>query len=167
MLSVLGSDALKAAVLGMKGARRDVKSDINKLTRTVMSPVWKSEIEGRARTRLDRRVIGAGVRVKAGNPPAGLAAQSKRKLPGGMVPVEDWTGVEFGSDRGKVTTYTRQTRKSGRVQVRRHTARQMPARSPKGRIAYAALRNIGPRMASLWVQTIVRVFSEAVEKGGK
>lgn len=167
MLSVQGSKALQAAVLGMKGARRDIKSEINKRTRTVLTPVWKYEVEQRARTALDRRVIGSGVRVKAGNPPAALAAQSKRRLPGGMVPVEQWAGLEFGSNRGKVTTYTRRTRKSGRVSVTRHTARQMPARSPKGRVAYRALRDVAPRMASLWVQTIVQVFSKGAEKGGR
>jgi hypothetical protein len=167
VLSVTGSAALQAAVLALKSARRDVKSDINKQTRATMSPVLKAEVESRARSRMDKRVIAAGTRVKAGNPPAGLAAQSKRKLPGGLIPAQDWGGVEFGSDRGKITTYTRATRKSGRVSVTRHTARQMPARSPKGRVAYRALREVAPRMAALWVQTIVRVFNEAAEKGGR
>lgn len=166
MLSVYGSASLQAAVLGMRVARRDIKSEINKRTRSLMSPAWKQEVESRARTRQDKRVIASGVRVKAGNPPAGLAAQSRRKLSGGLVPAEQWSGFEFGADRGKVTTYTRATRKSGRVKVTRHTARQLPARSPKGRVAYPAVRAIGPRLAALWVQTIVQVFNKAAEKGG-
>lgn len=154
-------------MLGLKAADRTVRNDINKATRATLNPVWRDLVARRARTRLDTRVIAAGARIAAGNPPAALAAQSKRKLPGGLTPVESWSAVEFGADQDTVTTYTRTKPRGGTTTVTRHTTRQLPARSPKGRVAYRALREIGPRATALWVQIIVRRFNDGAEKGGR
>lgn len=166
MLSVHGARELRAAVLAMRVARREVRNDINRATRQTFNPVWRQLVNDRARTSLDRRVLNTGVRVVAGNPPALVAAGSRRRLPGGLVPAEQWQGVEFGANRDKVTTYRRRSPSGGTHTVRRHTARQLPARQRTGRVVFPAVADIAPRIASLWVQLIVRKFSEAVEKGG-
>ena len=163
MLSVRGSRELRAAVLAVRTARREVRNDIARATRQTMNPVWRDLVASRARTALDRRVLDTGVRVAAGNPPALVAAGSRRRLPGGLTPAEDWQPVEFGADPDTVTTYTRRSPSGGTHQVRRHTTRQLPARRPKGRVVYPAVAQIAPRLASLWVQLIVRKFSDAVE----
>lgn len=165
MLTVRGSRELQAAVLGLKAARRDVRNTINRATREVMNPVWRGLVEERAFTRLDARVLGTGVRVAAGNPPFLVAAGSRRALPGGLVPADDWHAVEFGADRSTLTTYERRSRNGGTHKVRRHTTRQLPARAPAGNVVWPAVREFVPRLTSLWVQIIVREFSEAVEKG--
>lgn len=165
MLSVLGSQQLRAAVLALKVARRDVRNDIARATRQTFNPVWRDEVAKRARTPLERRVIAAGARIAAGNPPAAVAATSKRKLPGGLVPVESWQAVEFGAARSTVTTYTRRSVNGKSHKVTRHTTRQLPARNRRGRIAYPALEAVAPRLAALWVSIIVRKFNEAVERG--
>lgn len=165
MLSVRGDDRLRAVVLALRQARREVRNDISKATRQTMSPVWRDAVTGNARTAQDRRVIAQGARIAAGNPPAAVAASSRRRLPGGLVPADSWHTVEFGADRDKVTTYKRRSPSGGTHEVTRHTARQLPPRYRKGRVAYPALREVVPRLASLWVQIIVRKFNEAVEKG--
>lgn len=162
-----GSDQLQAAVAGLKGARRDVRNTVNRATRATLSPVWKQEVESRVSRRADVRVF-KGARIVAGNPPYAVAATSKRALSGGLVPATGWQGLEFGAvDPGRVTTYTRRSAGGGTHQVTRHTARQLPRRFPKGRVVYPALGDLGPRLASLWVSVIVRVFNDAAEQGGK
>jgi hypothetical protein len=149
----------------LKAARRDVVNDINKATRATLSPVWQAEVASRARTSLDRRVLAQGARILAGNPPVLVAANSKRRLKGGLVPAEAWMAVEFGANRGAVTTYDRTSTKGTAHKVTRHTRRQLPPINRKGRVVYQAAKSIAPRAASLWVQLVVRKFNEAVEKG--
>ena len=151
---------LRAVVYSLRRADRDLVRQVNKFTRSELNPVWRDEVKSRATTALDKAVIGKGVRIKAGNPPAALAAQSGRPLSGGLVPVDEWYAVELGADRSKVSTYQRATPSGGTARVRRHTSRQLPARSRSGRVALPAMAEIGPRLASLWAATVVRTIYE-------
>jgi len=167
VISVTGSRELQAAVFAMKAADRELKSDINKATRATMSPVWKSLVELHATYRRDTAVIAKGARINAGNPPTAVAAKSNRALRGGLIPSESWQAIEFGGNRNKGSTYTRTSPKGKRHRVTRHTARGLPPRYRNGRVAYQAVGDIGPRLASLWVQLIIRKYAEAAEKAGK
>lgn len=167
MLSVRGSRELQAAVLAVSQARRDIRNDLNRSTRALLSEPWKAEVAKHARTDLDRKVIVKGARILAGNPPVAIAAASTRKLAGGLVPTQDWPAVEFGASRNKTTTYPSRSPKGRAFTVHdRHTTRQLPPRIKGGRVAFAALEAIGPRLASLWVQQVVRTFAEGYERGG-
>ncbi len=165
MLSVGKAPAeLKAVVRILAAVDPELRRQLNRQTRDTLGPVWKGEVMSRAKTPLDRAVIGAGVRIKAGNPPAALAAQSGRARRGGLVPADSWAPVEFGANRSKVVTYRRRS-PAGKVHtVRRHTARQLPARVKSGRVAFPALREVGPRAASLWAATIVRTILDTLDK---
>ncbi|MDF9877463.1 hypothetical protein [Cellulosimicrobium cellulans] len=167
MLHVGDHKELQAVVLAMKAADRDLKRDINQATRTTMNPVWKSLVQTNAARSLDGRVIVPGTRIAGGNPPAAVAASSRRKLRGGLVPAEWWFAVEFGGNHNKVETYSRRSPKGNRHRVTRHTARQLPRRDPNGRVAYPAFAEFGPRMASLWAQIVVKKYLDAAEAAGK
>lgn len=167
MLSVNGSDQLKAAVLGLKAADRDIRNDINRSTRELLAPSWEKLLLDHAWSALDRAVIVKGGRIKPGNPPTAIAATSKRKLSGGLVPVDRWHAIEFGADQSVETTYTRKSKRGGTHTVTRHTRTGLPARTPKGRVAYPAFAELAPRAVSLWVALIVRKFNEAAEKGAR
>lgn len=163
LVSVRNHDELEAVVLAFTHLERNVKNAVNRATRSELAPIWTEEVNANLRTRMDKLVLGAGVRVKAGNPPVVMAAQSTRAIGKRLVPAEDWAGWEFGADRDKTTTYTRKTKKGGRANVTRHTARQMPPRRRQGRVAYPALAQAAPRLAALWVQTVVRQVHLAAE----
>jgi hypothetical protein len=165
VLSVRGSRELKAVSLALKAARGDVRNDINKATRATLGPVWKAEVASRARTSMDRRVLAQGARILAGNPPVLVAASSTRRLKGGLIPAESWAGIEFGASGDDVTTYTSTSTKGKAYKVTRHTERQLPPRYRKGRVVFPASAEIAARATALWVQLVVRVFNEAVEKG--
>lgn len=160
-------DALRALSAALAGAGPELRRQINTRTRQEMNPVWRSEVASRARTPLDRATVGSGVRVRAGNPPALLAAQSRRPTSGGLVPAADWPGVEFGAtDRNRRTTYTRRVPGGGTTSVTRRTRRQMPARVRTGRIAYPAVKATAPRMASLWAATAVKTVYVIFDENG-
>lgn len=162
MLSVLGDDRLKAAVLAMKAADRDLRARINAATRDEIGPEWVHAVNQHAVRSLDRKVIASSARIKAGNPPVAVAATSTRKLRGGLVPAQQWAPIEFGGTFNKVTTYTRRSPKGRMHKVTRHTARQLPARQRSGRVAFPAFADIAPRAVSLWVSIIVKVYNDAV-----
>lgn len=167
MLSVGDAPAqVRAAVLALKSAGRDLRSDINKATRETMNPVWRSLVSEHATSLRDRDVIARGARIKAGNPPAAVAATSRRPLSGGLVPADDWQPIEFGTgSRAVATTYRRRSPNGGTHSVTRRTRTGLPQHRRGGRVAYPAVADIAPRMVSLWVQLIVRKYHEAAEKG--
>lgn len=69
-------------------------------------------------------------------------------------------------NRDAEKTYERKNRRGGGVhKVTRHTQRQLPAATRKGRVVYPAFAEFAPRALSLWAQTTVRLVHEAFEKG--
>jgi hypothetical protein len=163
MLSASGSRELRATALAMKVVARDVRSAINKGTRQTMNPVWRDAVAAQARTAMDTRVISKGARIAAGNPPTAIAASSTKALSGGFTPAVHFAAFEFGAAQSKQTTYTSRSSKGKAYKVTRHTTHQLPAFTPKGRVAYAVLGKFGHRLAALWVQTVVRMIYEASE----
>lgn len=164
MLSAQGSRELRATALAMKIVARDVRSAINKGTRETMNPVWRDAVAAHARTPMDQRVISKGARIAAGNPPYAIAASSTKRLSGGFTPATQFAAYEFGANQQTVRTYTSRSPKGTTYKITRHTTHQLPTFTPKGRVAYAALGKFGHRLASLWVQTVVRMIYDASER---
>ncbi|AYN57559.1 hypothetical protein QEX66_gp11 [Arthrobacter phage Corgi] len=160
-------DELRAAAIGLRLLPRNIRNDLNKNRRAVLNPMWKEAVNARAVTTLDKLVLAKGARVAPGNPATAMAATSKRPLSGGLVPDnrDQAVAIEFGTpERQAVETYTRKSRKSGKQhKVTRHTKRQLPVIQRKGRVIYAAWRDIAPRIISLDAQTIARRIYEAFE----
>lgn len=163
-----GPRELRAAVLALKSADKELKRDINAAVVSKLSSAWASALSANTGAHpLDQTLL-TGARVKGGNPPVVVAGGSAKKLKGGFKPSVQAYAVEFGANREKVTTYTRKNRKNtGNHQVTRHTSRQMPPRYRAGRIVYKTFADFAPRAVSLWVQLIVKKYMEAAEQGGK
>ncbi|SDT69456.1 hypothetical protein [Jiangella sp. DSM 45060] len=164
MLRVGDHRELQAVVLALKAMDRSLARDLRRDLVKTMSPEWKSVVAKHASWHMDDRVIVPGTRIASGNPPVAQAAGSRRALSGGLVPVVAWPGFEFGSNQNRTTTYTRRNRRSGGThRVTRNTTKQLARRAPKGRVAHPAFAELGPRLASLMVQTVVRRVHEAAE----
>lgn len=163
MIAVGDVREAQAAVLAFKAADRDLRTRINTATRQTMAPVWRSMVDEHAVQPIDKAVLAKGARIATGNPPTAVAASSRRALSGGFTPAEDWPAREFGANRNTTTTYTRRSPRGTTHQVTRHTKRQLPNRDTSGRVVYASVRKIGPRLASLWVQLIVRTYYDAAD----
>lgn len=168
MISVTGDDRLKAAVLVMRQIDAPTKREIGARTRTTMNPVWRGLVAERAqRFTRDRKVLDVGVRIAAGNPPAAVAAGSRRRLSGGLLPADQWRAFEFGSRGDRIAEYRRRSPKGNIHRVRRNVTKQLPPTYRKGRIVYPAFAELAPRFVSLWVQTIVRTMLDALEKAAR
>ena len=155
---------LQAAVLAMKVMDKELRSDVNKETRSQGNDIWRRELAGNASTTMDQLVLVKGGRVAAGNPPRLLGATSRRPLSGGLVPDSRGKGFEFGTkDRDKFKTYDRRSKNGGSHKVSRRTRRQLPEFTAQGRVIWPAVASTMPRMVSLWTQTIVRKVHEKFE----
>lgn len=166
MLSVQDHRELQAVTLAMKAADRTLRLDINRATVLQGNAIWRPLVAAHATTHMDTRMLAVGARIKAGNPPVAMAANSSRPIgrTRRLVPGRDYAGWEFGAVGGLYSTYERRNRTSGGThKVTRRTKAGMPRRTPKGRVIYPAFAQTAPRMVSLWVQLVVRKYAEAAE----
>lgn len=160
--SAASSDTFRAAALALKLVPRELRNEINRMTRAELNPVWRKFIAAAAKTKMDKLVLVKGARVAPGNPTQLIAASSKRPLSDGLVPDDRdiAAAFEFGTPNpNKKETYTRKG-----SPVTRRVEKQLPWRNDSGRVVYAAFAEIAPRLASMWVQVIVRKIMEAHEK---
>ena len=159
--SAASSETFRAAALALKLLPREVRNEINRMTRAELNPEWRKIVGQKATSKMDKLVLAKGARVAPGNPTVMIAASSRRPLSDGLVPDnrDQAAAFEFGTpDRNRKETYQRKG-----ATVTRRTERQLPWRS-NGRVVYAAFAEMGPRLASMWVQVIVRKIMEAHEK---
>lgn len=163
MLSVEDSRQLQAAILATKAAGRDLRREIYKEARQELGNDWLPALRRRAASRLDRAVMLRGARATVGTDGFRvLAATSRRAFrPGGMVPADDWPGVEFGARNARVRYRRRNRRQGGTHSVTRTVNRQFRGRTKNGRIAFDAASEIGTRLVAVWVASIVRIYRRA------
>lgn len=160
-LDVRGSDALRDVVLALNQADRDVQRAIRTFTKQRLTTPWLEAINNEATTTLERRVISATATVSVSNQNIRIQSAAKgRKLSGGLQPKVDYAPVEFGSGRHK-TTYTRKGHK-----VTRTTGTQFKSPNRNGYVFYPAAKKMIPRLASLWVQTVVKTYADIFDGKG-
>lgn len=159
--SVDGVREAKAAIAALKVADREVRSELLKATRTTVNPIWKEEVNRGLSTADDKRVLSKGVRVAVSARDAQLKGANTNEVRGGRWDLADgWKAVEFGAKRNELVTYRRKGHK-----VTRHVKRHLPNFKKGGRVLYPATGRVAPRIASLYAQTVIRLYLEAFEKG--
>lgn len=160
-IDVRGSRELKDIILALRSSDREVRSAIRTFTRAELTRPWLEAINDQASTILERRVISATATVKVSDQNIRITSATKgRRLSGGLSPKTDYAAVEFGAKGGK-RTYTRKGHK-----VTRNTTAQFKARNRKGYVFYPAATEMIPRLARLWVQTVVKTFADIFDGRG-
>lgn len=155
MLDVRNSPELQAVVLLLKSAAAPVRKEMRAGARRALNELWKPELQSRATTRLQSRVLVGGARSKVQSDTfTMLAATSKRSLSGGLTPAEQWHGAEFGA-----TPRTVEVRVRGRNRRQRINA-GFGARNKRGKVVYPAAREIGPKIVAAWVRGVVRGLAQ-------
>jgi hypothetical protein len=150
-ISILNSAELRGVLASTKALPREVASQINKQTKSVAAPAWKSAVRGNTMTRLENRVLGDTAVVAVGRKQVTLKAGDRaKKLRGGATIRQIARATEFGADQG---------RKSGK----RRSTRQLRAPKRGGYVVYPAAAEVIPRIAALWAQTVARATHEAFE----
>lgn len=161
-ISAFESAELQGTILALKGMDRELAAQIRKATRTITEAEWRKELAQEATTQAEERVLVATARTSVTNQNIALkSGAAAKKLEGGAAIHELTHSVEFGADREHRGTSTSATGKH----YERRTRRQFKGRQRTGYVVYPAAADIIPRIAALWVQTTVRTFHEAIEKG--
>lgn len=139
---------------------------LRRATQGVVQPEWQKALDQEASTDLERRVLASTGRSQVSNQNVTLKSAGVGKvLSGGAKPVDVIGGAEWGSNRNKQKTYTATSSRGRTYQVKnRHTQRQFITRKKTGYVVFPAASRVIPRLASLWVQTVVRTFYESVER---
>lgn len=161
-----GPRELRAAVLALKAVDRDLRRDMNKRMRDTMNPVWKDTLAQHIGW-APEQVILKGARIAAGNPPALIAAGSTRPWRAGstLTPRAHWHALEYGAGaRGEFVGYERLSPQGRRHTVRRRTKAHLKPRRRNGYVIGPTVAQVLPRMASLFVQSVVRSVMDALEE---
>ena len=178
---VSGPDEFRLAAGLIALANRDHRRRIMQAQREWLGETWKTELDINARLAgpRARRLILAGARVKAGNPPVLIAGNSKRPMSrrangSGLTPIEGWRLAEWGTASTKQTTYERRSESGGRYvrprgrggpthEVTRNTLAGWPT-SKTGHVIGPTVRDVAPRILSYFIQTVVRTYLDALDR---
>ena len=155
-LDVRKSPSLVAAIQVMVTMPREAAKATRKYTKAVVQPEWKRGVADHApAARMFQSRIVA--------PTAAYVTDRGVRLVSGKGDLVRQT--EFGAAREQYVSYTRKGRRGGKSQhVTRRTARQFYHYNPDGYAVYPAARDLIPRIAALWVQTIYRTVAETIEQ---
>lgn len=167
-IDVRGSDELRDVFIALGAMDAPLRRYLRALTKSTLVKPWLSAIAAEASTPLERRVIAATAVIATSDQNIRIQAAGKgRALSGGLYPKLDYPAVEFGANRSKKSTYRRRAPGAGKIHsVTRRTARQMRPRQQGGYVFYPAASKMIPRLASLWVQTIVKGVSNIFDGKG-
>ena len=169
MLSVKGSKQLQAVVLALKIAEPKLRPEMYARTREKILPDWTTGIQEKINAQPYSKVNTAlmkGQRVSVGTQGVNvLAAQSSRPVrPGStLTPRQNWAAAEFGT-KPRIELI-RGRRGDTQYQYRRRIMTGFLANNRKGKFAFRQAEEIVSRSVAMWVQTVVQVMREAVEKG--
>ncbi len=160
MLNATRSPELRAAIIALQRAQREIRLDINKTARKALKPEWLEALRGHVETRLEARALLPGARVAVGTRQITAHAGTSRKpLSGGLVPNEHSHVIEWGANN-RTRTITNVSPRGTRYQQTRVQGRQFRPRTKRGYVASPAARLIITRAVGLWVNTIVDQFRE-------
>lgn len=162
-LDVTKSRELQAALIAIRALDTTLAKFIRQQTKLIAQPEWMRALSRRASTALEARVLAATAVVTVSNQNVRVQSASKgRPLSGGLNPKAHYPAIEFGVTPAKAT-YNRTSPKGKPHKVTRTTGTGMRGRNPQGYVFYPAAREMVPRLAALWVQTVVRTIATAFE----
>lgn len=164
-ISVYSSRELQGLIARLKTVDRETRKQIRQATKASAAPIWQQTITEHGTTRLEQRVLVKTARVTVSDQNVTLtSAGSARRLPGGLIPNQDYHVVEFGApDRESFRPYEARSKAGRYFTVNRRTRRQLRDRKRTGYVVYPAAADAIPRIAALWVQTAVRTLHELIE----
>lgn len=157
-IDVRGSRELQDVVVALKNSDAETRRAIRTFTKARMTRPWLEAINAEAGTTLERRVIAGTATVTTSDQNIRIASAGKgRRLSGGLQPKVDFPPVEYGAGHKK-KSYVRKGHR-----VTRNTTAQFKPHTRRGYVFWPAARKMVPRLASLWVQTVVKTYADIFE----
>ena len=140
-IDVTKSPEWVGAIAAMRVISRPLAAAIRKYTKAMAEPEWKKEMRKRGRTPLQQRVLVATTTVAVSSTGVRMRSGGKgRPLSGGLTMSQAAPPVEFGSNK-----YA-----------------QFGPRSRGGKVFYPSAKAMAPRLAALWVQTVMKTVAVAL-----
>lgn len=169
-IDVKSSRELMAIVLAMKQTERTLAKVIRARTKMVVEPEWVNGVQSRVKGITETRVLGSTARAAVADSNVTLrAGVGARRLSGGWDSSTPGTrgpnlvrATEFGGNQLYTKTYSQRSTRGNKYQLKRHTQRQLTSARKLGPV-YSTAEDLVPRIASLWVQTVVKVLASAME----
>lgn len=161
-ISVLVSRDLGVLLSAALGLDAEVRSQLRKRTKPVAEGAWKPTVAAKAHTRIQSRVLADTARVAVSDLNVTLKSATVGKV-GGVKASALAGGAEFG---GNPNVHIRQRSRAGRSYTRRRGNTFGPPRK-EGNAVFPAVREVIPRIVSLWMQTTYRTVAEEFEKGAR
>lgn len=165
-VDVFDSRELQQTLLALKVLPRELTKQTRKFTKQLVDKEWKAGLAKRAVTPIQRAVL-VRTAVSSVTPTnVSLKSATKGKVSSGTPSQVLASGAEFGADMDRYSRYTRRSPKGRTHTVTRRTARAFGwHRGRDGRVVFPTAQDIAPRVASIYVQTLLRTTAEALEEG--
>lgn len=163
-VSAAASQEVAALIVAMKRIDRETAKAIRASVKADVNAIVSESLRGHSTSRLAVRGIADTTRVKLSDQNITVQAGAvKGSFANGLDARKSIKSLEFGSSGGRVTTYSRKSRKGGSHKVTRHTMRQFGPPIKGGRTFYPAVKDMAPRAVALYIQTFLRTVHDLIE----
>lgn len=153
-ISLLVSKDMRALVTVTQNLDREVAKQLRRHTRTVAQKAFQEEIESRASTRQERKVLASTARVAVSDTNVTMRTATIGKTSTGTPASTLAAPVEFGASPDRLQGMKGYTRRMG--------TRFRPPRR-KGYVFFPAAGESSARLAALWFQTVYRTVADEIE----
>lgn len=157
-ISLLIDSPFRDMLILLRAVPKEAAKQSTKHARAEAQPIWKEELTGRAKTRIQQRVLVDSGRV-------GFTARNVVLRSGGVgrlasgTPVSDLrVAAEFGMRPNETVTY----RRGGGTYTRR-IGTMFGARTPRGKVFYPAVKDASARVVSVIIQSWRRALFDALD----
>lgn len=162
-ISTLVSTELQTLLSAVRELPKEVNTVIRKHTKMAADPIWRESVRGHVVDRMQTRVLSDTARVATTDSNVLLRSGGVGKLSSGTPASLLAPATEWGADPStKIGSHT----KTGKPYTRRR-GRQFNLPRSRGYVVNPAARDSIPRLASLWVQTVIRTTHEIFERVGR
>lgn len=166
-VDVFDSRELQATLLAFRILPKEVTSLTRKYTKQLVDAEWQKGLNARAATPLQRAVLARTATSSVTNSQVSMKSATKGfvgRSRGEKTPASELAGgAEFGANIGLYTKYQRRSKNGGTHQVSRRTMRHFGYFRKGGRVVFKTGEDLAPRIASMYVQTLLRTTAEAFE----
>lgn len=162
-LDVFDSRELQATLVAMKVLPAEVRKQTRKFTKALVDGEWQKGLQQRAVTPLQTRTLVTTATSAVSDRNVALKSATKGRVGRGIPSSVLAKGAEFGADINAYSRYQRRSPKGKVHTVTRRTTKQFGHFRRDGRVVYPTAHDILPRVASLYVQTLLRTAAEAFE----
>ncbi|MDR2294513.1 MAG: hypothetical protein LBE05_04850 [Microbacterium sp.] len=148
----------------MRDLPRDIAKQTRQHTKRLVDAEWKRGLESRAATPIQRAVLSRTAVSSVTDRAVMLKSATKGRLSSGVPSEALASGAEFGADMNSYSRYQRTSRNGGSHTVTRRTTRQFGwHRGRTGRVVFPTAQDLAPRVAAMYVQTLLRTTAKALE----